>query len=751
MIVPPTRLLVVLLLLFASSRVFAQGRDLGPAERFYRTDTNFSFNIDSKKTGGAVSWAAARQEYIQEKVVVLEGDVKIHYQDVDITADRITHNLETKDLIAEGNVILDQGPRRLSANRLEYNLESKTGTLYEAKASLEPSMYFRGEKIEKLDEDTYRMTNGVFTSCDIEDPAWSFRVASGTITMNDYARLNDLSFRAKRLPLFWAPYILWPTKSDRSRGVLIPKIGFSNRFGAYVGNAYFLPVGPSFDSTIYADVYGKGYYAAGTEIRYVPSESTRGRLEAYLVRNPDLDELRGYDELEWKAAYTHTQNDLPGGFRGVIDIQEFSSLEFFKRFERNFNLNTISSIYSTAYLTKNRPRYSVNIRTDRREHFLGPGEALTFEQLPTAELNWYPMRIGNSPLYATLESSLSHLRTGAPDDDDPETREDASYWRADLYPTVSMQLRTPPWLSVKPELSFRQTYYTSRRDPASPNRSIEDEPVTRSYGQAQLEVVGPSFSKIFNGDIGGFNKFKHLIEPRARYLHTTDIRNQDLVVRFDTVDSPYLPIVRDSLEYSVTQRVIAREKKENASAREIMSFSVRQTASLADPLVRASSGAESRFSPLTANLRVNPYQSFTIDANATAGSLSRRLDQMSVSANISAAQSYLNLTWFASFAHPDGPTRESSQYRLTTGAPIIRDRLRADLQLYYDAERGRFLEQRYLAGFYASCYNIALELRNFSEYRGAALPTRNTDYLVSVSLKNVGTFVDLRGSFDNIF
>lgn len=734
------------------------------------TKSRFSFDFKGVQKGGEVKWEVAEggtQEFVRDEYAILEGGVKITYGDVVIRANKVVYNFKTKEAVAEGNVIIDQGPQRLSAVRAVYNLEKSTGTLSTARVSMEPSVHFRGEQIEKLDENTYRLTNGVFTSCDIDDPDWSFHLGSGTITVNEYARLRNLSFRAGSVPLFWSPYLVWPVKSDRSRGFLIPKPGFNNDFGAYLKTAYFVPLGDWADATVQSDLFSKGVIGTGIQARYVPSRAIKGEFNGSVVVNAGsgLEDIFRSGDVEWRYEYRHTQENLPGGFRGVIDIRDFSDLDFFQRFERDFSLNTLSDIYSSAYLTKNRPTYSLNIRTDHREHFLGrvvspSGQvfqsARLFEQVPAIEFRTYPNRIGPLPLYYSMESSASHLRTlNDPGVANPEIT--ADYYRADFFPTLTMQVRTPPWLAIKPRLSGRATHYTSSLCDSSIDPTcvlvtpIVDETLTRTYAQGEVELVGPSFSRIFAGQIGSFNRFKHVIEPRVRYLHTTDVEDQFRVIRFDTTDSPTLPLVRDLVEYSITQRLIGKESGEAGVARDLMSLTVRQSVSLGDPFsnFNPNSGNGQKFTPLVIQAHVNPYQRFVVDASLTYGNISNQLDQSSLAATISGQNAYLNLTWFTSYESPMLPFK-SSQIRFGTGAPIVRNRLRADAQVNYDIERDQLLEQRYVLGYYASCYDIALEFRDFVQFTGAS-PKNNKDYQLSISLKNVGTFLDFRGSLDNIF
>ena len=128
-----------------------------------------------------------------------------------------------------------------------------------------------GDKIERLSEDHYRLTNGMFTSCDLDKPAWSFHVAEADVTLDDYAHMKDVTFRAHDIPLIFTPRLVWPTKSDRSRGFLIPRVLFSTTYGDRLELGYFVPFGDSADATFYGDLNDKGYNGGGINIRYRPS------------------------------------------------------------------------------------------------------------------------------------------------------------------------------------------------------------------------------------------------------------------------------------------------------------------------------------------------------------------------------------------------------------------------------------------------------------------------------------------------
>ena len=699
---------------------------------------NFQFIPGPKPGGGEVKIMPDEKtgeiEAQADEYIIVTGGVTIEYQDIKLRADKITFNQKTRDVVAEGHVVIDQGPTRVTANQTIYNLDSKTGTFFNATGAMDPEMYFSGDRIEKLDEDTYKLTNGVFTSCDLDRPAWSFRVGEAEVTLNDYARMKDISFRAKNFPIFWAPRLIWPTKRDRSKGFLIPRARFSNKFGARLQTGYFIPMGESVDATIYGDISTMEYFGAGAEVRYVPSENVKiGDFRGHLVNNAE----RG--GLEWKYQFRHAQDNLPGGFRGVVDVQDYSDLEFFRRYDDEPGLHTASNIYSSAYLTRNSPNYSLNILSERRDIEL-PDRRLRSEQLPSLQLRMLPRQVADTPFYFSMESSASRLRTGAVIG--TERIVDADYFRTDIFPTLSMRLRTPQWLSVKPQVSVRQTWYSASRDPLT-NTVDDEESISRFYAQGLVELVGPSFSRVFDRPAGGFSRFKHVIEPRFTYLRTTDVDDQNRIPSFDIVDTPSLPIVQDTVTYQLTQRIIGKEAAGGGNAREIASFTLRQSVALSDPFDTENgiSTQDHRFTPLTANLRFNPYQSITFDGNAVFGNVSHQLDHVSVSANLIGtgryADKYLHLTYFASLEQPNRPDSDSSQVRINTGSFVVPDRVRADVQLNFDAKTGRFLEQRYLTGWTGSCYGVALEYRRYLVF---GIEEENlSSYNIAITLKNVGT------------
>ena len=115
------------------------------------------------------------------------------------------------------------------------------------------------------------------------------------------------------------------------------------------------------DATFYLDLFQEDYTAVGTEFRYSPTQSSEGKFEAYVVDDPESEDLR------WRYNWNHLSNELPLGLRAAVRFVDFSDFDFFRDFDRDLNRVTIRSLYSSAYIAGAWGAHSMNILVDDRE------------------------------------------------------------------------------------------------------------------------------------------------------------------------------------------------------------------------------------------------------------------------------------------------------------------------------------------------------------------------------------------------
>lgn len=691
----------------------------------------FQLKFPADQGGGSASGSAADLEYVRDNYAVLTGSVKVKYQDVDLQADRAEIDLLTKIVTATGNVIVDQGPRRMAGDTLEYDLDTKTGTLTNATAHVAPDYYFSGDQLAKTGENTYTVDRGVFTSCSQEVPDWSFNLSHATVEVDGYARVRNATMRAKRLPVFYTPYILWPVKSERTSGFLIPNIGYSDRRGASIGLAYFQALGRSYDTTVHLDLYSESYLGIGNDFRYRPTEGTRGQLLGYMVRDPEglVDQ-----EWRWKLEWSHETTDLPAGMRGVVNYQDFSDFNFFRDFERDFDRNTLRFIDSRAFVTGNWGPHLVNFLVQDRETFIGQTiEAPTIQQrkLPELEYRLRSTRIGRLPLYMQFLGSASFLDLTRPN------QYSGQYGRLDAFPQLTLPIRSVPWLNLSVTGGERITWYGDSLDDTT-FRGFDGEAITRMIPYASSQIVGPSFSRIFGGAFG-FDRMKHVIEPRFTYTYLGEVEDANEIPLFDEVDN-----LRSTNQgrIALVNRVLAKPKADE-SAREVFLFELARRISFDDeqPLLTSGNGqVQSNEGPIEALVRVNPTERTSVKFEADYNTLFSGIQSTQLSGEFGLGRgNYLGLTWFTRF-NPERDETQSNQIRFGGSLGLFKN-IRVEGQVNYDLELQLLQQQRYILNFTQQCYGVRLELRDFRA--GVGPRTRDKDFRFSLTLKNVGTFLDL--------
>jgi LPS-assembly protein len=760
-------------LLFASAVLVSAQQDPfasgDPYESRFKTRSNFQIKFKAPEKGGEVHLSTKNPVHF-EKGEFWEGseDVVIEYQDVKIHADAARYDFKTKIATLTGHVVIDQGPIRLSGDTGTFSIESKTGWLENATADLPPTYHVVADRIDKVADATYRIQHGIFTACDMPDPEWSFTMGEATITLDDYARMHDVAFKAGPVPILYTPYIIWPTKEDRASGMLVPGIGYSNRRGAYLGLSYYWVTGRPTDFTFQLDAFSDGTIGLGTEARWRPTDESAGIFQGYVARDQDAtvcipgsvpppanlgpcttsNGTFGYyvtqRETRWKLRLDHVSDDLPWGFRGVLSIHQYSDEEFLQDFERNLTLASARQIVSRGFLTKNVGSDSLNIRFERTETFFS--STVIQERFPTIEFFHRTAPIGHTPFYFALQSSLSalYINRGLDLTGQHELAR-GTYGRFDVNPLLSFPFKEIPWLSLTLNAGGRFTGYTASTDPGQ--TELTDETLTRSYAQGGVSIVGPSFSKIYDASIGPWDKFKHVIEPRVDYNYISDVQHPGEIPQFDEIDTVF---GQNQVRYALVNRLLARPTGGMAgSAEEIASLEIGQNYALSQPQ-NASDTRDPNFrpmGPLEAILRISSAGKYHLDGRLQYDTHFNQVIGTTLTAGANWGMDFFNVSWFASRPTPIPGIVLTDTDQLRFGGGLdLGPYFRFDTNVAWDVRNALVQEDRSLLTYKGSCFTVFVEVRQLR-----LEPQPRNDYRLVVNLKDIGTLLDVNGSLDALF
>lgn len=712
----------------------------------------FSFAVEDESGSGRVEgWAGAMEGTVDEKHVLSNG-FWIRLRDSQVSGDRAVYDPVNERFEAEGPVVLMRGNEVLRGSRLEVDVEAETASIFDADGNIGTDLFFTGAAVHMLSEDRFTILDAQFTACEVEDggraPDWSFRARRVDVNANGYAKTRGVSFRTRKVPLVYLPYMLWPVQSSRVSGFLTPKPGFSTRRGPSLGLAYYWAINRSYDATFNVDLYAgapsgatqafstEPFWGLGTEFRYRPSEGTAGEFDGYLIDDTERGERR------WRMRWNHQSRDLPGGFRGVIRFEDVSDFDFFRDFERRVDRNSMRQLYSTAFASRNWGSQSLNVQLDQRKTFISASREVQLRQLPEIEYKLRSTRLGGSPLYFQVKSSLHYLDTNR------SARRIGRYGRAHLEPEISVPIPLASWFSLSLTAGGHLTWYEDSLISAQERREtmtttdFRGEDLMRVVPTARAEIVGPGFSRIFElGEGGRFSRLKHVIEPRIAYGFFEDYDERFRIPLFDEIDNLR---GRNVARVSLYNRLLAKPADpEQGGAFEILSvqffrdFSLDSEKSL---LRSADRSLTSPNGPIGTLLRFNPSRRTGLRFDALYDTLFSQVSSTSVSATLGVgATGSVGLRWAVRRnAELDRTRRHHVQ--ASTGLDLIPNKLRVNSMVSYDIEQKLVQIQRHIVDFKACCYGLRFEVADFR----TAL-RRDTQYRLLVTLKSVGAFFDITG------
>jgi hypothetical protein len=328
----------------------------------------------------------------------------------------------------------------------------------------------------------------------------------------------------------------------------------------------------------------------------------------------------------------------------------------------------------------------------------------------------------------------------------------ATYPRFYLEPQLRVPLAAAPWLSLTLSGGGNLTWYGKSIDPgAQPGtNTFSDEKLTRTLPFGNTELIGPSFSRVIDARLGPYSKLKHVIEPRMTWSYVGRFDDQARVPIFDEVDRLRAAGVDVGLRginlgrVSLINRLLAKPADAKAGgAREILSLEISRSYSFdaEQPLERnPTTGNESLLGPLRATLRSDPSPAFGLRFDVDYSVFFKQLTAVQTSGDFGLGRQRFAFTFTKRWAGLTGNVQENEGTFATTLRLLRQGKLVLGTNLTYDLEQALLQRQRHLLTFNGSCYALHLELH---ESKIGSL--RRRDYLFSVDLKNVGTFIDLNG------
>jgi LPS-assembly protein len=560
----------------------------------------------------------------------LEGDAQVESNAVLVKADYIEYNEETGDVVARGHVYYHSFLKneQLWCDHLEYNNDDQRGKFWDVKGetvartvvrkgilSGSSPYHWEGEWAERID-DKYYLYNGWVTNCKMPNPWWKMKGPKFVIEYEKSAKAYHSWFILRRMPIFYAPYFYHSLqKEPRHSGFLIPNFVPHSQRGVMVGLGYFWAINRSYDLTYRLQDYNTSAFANHFDFRGKPRAGSDFDLIVYDVKDRGASGSTGplsqYSGLN--IAFLG-RADLGNGWNAVGQVNYVSSFRFIQEWAQSVNEVIGSEIHAVGSATKNWNTYTLDVVMSRLENFqqaefveasAPPGstkltsDAVLIHKLPEVDFAsrdrqvfkdiplWFSWNSSaglyyrSEPVFDCVTSSGA-LSTVACPDNVPVNNFVANFQTSQFMPRVDFSPHATSAFhlgdfSFIPSVGLDETFYGQSQ--SSTGTVVNGDELYRVLGtdlvrsarDFSLDVIFPSFGRVFDKKTIFGDKLKHVIEPRATYKYVTGVGDDfNRFIRFDQTD---LLANTNEVTLSLTNRIYA---KRGDTVTEIFTWEVAQ-------------------------------------------------------------------------------------------------------------------------------------------------------------------------------
>lgn len=344
--------------------------------------------------------------------VFLYGDGKVTYQQIELTADYIYLDLETREVFAEGiadtagvlqgKPIFKDGNDEFESKTLRYNFKTKKGIIADV-VTEQGEGFVHSSKTKKISEDEFILQRGKYTTCDAEHPHFYLHLSKAKVISNKKIITGPSYMVLEDFPIYFPvlPFGYFPNSPTYSSGILVPQYGEEANRGFFLRDGgYYWAANEYFDLTLRGDIYSRGSWASkmhtNYRLRYKFSGSFDFRYAVNIYGEKGLDTYSRSPQFQ--ITWSHSQDPKANPNRTFSASVNFSTSGYDKQNSlsaENYLRTQKSSSISYTKKWENTPfNMSVNLR--HSQNSIDTTITLSLPELTFSVAKIYPFRKKNS-------------------------------------------------------------------------------------------------------------------------------------------------------------------------------------------------------------------------------------------------------------------------------------------------------------------------------------------------------------------
>ncbi|MDD5578358.1 MAG: LPS assembly protein LptD [Methylobacter sp.] len=460
------------------------------------------------------------------------GNVQINRADQSSSSDTANYDSVSETLNLEGNVYYTEDELSLYSDTATLKLASDQAKLRDT-IFISPATPLRGRaKAAYRDSKTLsRYKDVAYTSCQPGNQDWVVHASDlklNKATGKGAAKNAWVEF--KGVPVFYSPYLSFPTDDRRLSGFLAPAFGTTRTGGFNLSTPYYWNIAPNFDATLRPHYYTKRGILLGGNFRYL-TEMSKGIISGEYMPN---DELR--QKPRYLGSIKNSSRFTPE-LSSNLDLNFVSDKDYFAELGNALSFPNFSFIRSAADVSYIREGVAF---ISRVENYQTVDPTLRGRQIPYRRLPQINLNLNHSFSFMPLDTAMENELVYFQHDNGLPTGQ-----RLNIKPSMSFPLKTASTF-LTPKLSLQHTQYLLQDQIAGKPDSIA----------RTLPILSVDSGLFLDRDITLAGKaMLHTLEPRLFYLYIPKKDQSDIPI-FDSAlyDFWYNSLFREN-RFSGTDRV----------------------------------------------------------------------------------------------------------------------------------------------------------------------------------------------------
>ncbi len=454
------------------------------------TADTFPFKISKDALNAPIVYHAedSMVMYVPEKKIVLYGrETSTKYENNELTAPGITfdqrNNMVTASLLRDsaGNVLASptfkDGEMLTVSDSIAFNLKTQKG-LTKGTYTQQGEMYVYGERIKKIDSNSFYAYRARITTCNLDTPHFAFVSKKIKFINKKFAVTGPVHPEFEGIPIpVVLPFGIYPLFQGRHSGLIAPAFTSNNQYGlALEGLGYYKVVNENWDVVTRGTFYSYGGYNIQVAPRYYKRYHYQGNFnfdyqhtKFNFKGDPDYQVANTYN-IRW----THSSDSKarPGvTFGANVNISSSKFNQYVANSPLTNFTNILTSSINYAKVWKDKP-FNISVSGNHNQN---TNLRTTLINLPNVTFNMntiYPFRrkeaVGSFKWYENIGIALNtsaQNQTNFSDDTLVDKRPVLTQMRNNLVwgvkHNVPISLSLPPLgpVQVSPGVSYSETWY----------------------------------------------------------------------------------------------------------------------------------------------------------------------------------------------------------------------------------------------------------------------------------------------------